>query len=102
MASCSGTNLTPKEEAPFDQWIFQVKGTCISHRPEAIRSGIVNSVRGDARELIGNFGFDASLDVIIADGGRGRIKTGVLIGFRRNSINSSRRKVRKFSNLQHG
>ena len=61
----SGTDPAPKDEASFDQWIFQVNGACKSHRPEAIRSCIVYPVRGGAREFVGFVGFDTSLDIII-------------------------------------
>ena len=38
----------------------------ISHSVASVGSWIVNSVRGEARELVGFIGFDVSLDVIIA------------------------------------
>ena len=44
---------------------IQIKAACTSHRPEAIRSDNVNSVRGNARELVGFVEFDACLDIII-------------------------------------
>ena len=37
----------------------------ISHSVAVVRLGIVNSVWGDARELVGFIGFDVSLDVIV-------------------------------------
>ena len=61
----SGTDPHPKDEASYDQWGFQVRGTMISHSVAVVRSGIVNSVQGKIRELVGFLGFDMSLDIII-------------------------------------
>ena len=44
----SGTELVPREEKSFEQWIFQVKGSQTQHTEDAIRSGIINSVRDEA------------------------------------------------------
>ena len=36
----------------------------ISHSVAAVRSGIVTSVQGEARELVGFIGLNVSLDII--------------------------------------
>lgn len=62
----SGTEPTPKDEADFEQWIFQVKGAISLHRPESVRSSMVNSVRGPAREHMAFVGFDSGIDVLVS------------------------------------
>ena len=47
----------PREEGSFEQWIFQVKGSQTQHTEDAICSGIINSVRGEARDLVEYVGF---------------------------------------------
>ena len=46
-------------------FFFQVKGAMISLGVAVVRSGIVNSVWGEAREVVGFIDFDVSLDVTI-------------------------------------
>ena len=60
----SGAEPVPREEGSFEQWIFQVKGSQSQHTADAIRSGVVNSVRGEARDLVAYVGFDAPLEDI--------------------------------------
>ena len=61
----SGAEPVPREEGSFEQWFFQVKGSQSQHTTDAIRSGIVNSVRGEARDLVAYVGFDAPLETIL-------------------------------------
>ena len=61
----SGTEPVPREEGSFEQWIFQVRGSQAQHTEDAIRSGIINSVRGEARDLIEYIGFRAPLGTIL-------------------------------------
>ena len=61
----SGTEPVPREEGSFEQWIFQVKGSQAQHTEDAIRSGIINSVRGEARDLVEYVGFGAPLGTIL-------------------------------------
>ena len=61
----SGTEPVPREEGSFEQWIFQVKGSQTQHTEDAIRSGIINSVRGEARDLVEYVGFGAPLGTIL-------------------------------------
>ena len=57
----SGADPTPKDEANYEQWLFQARGAFNSHIEEAVQSGIISSVRGKVRELIGFIGFQADL-----------------------------------------
>ena len=59
-----GAEPVPREEGSFDQWMFQVQGALDSYSKEAIRSAVVRSVKGKARELMRFVGFQAELDVI--------------------------------------
>ena len=62
----SGADPVPREEGSFEQWYFQVKGSQGQHTADAIRSGIVNSVRGEARDLVEYVGFDAPIESILS------------------------------------
>ena len=62
----SGTEPVPREEGSFEQWIFQVRGSSTNHTEDAIRSGIINSVRGEARDLVEYVGFSAPLEAILS------------------------------------
>ena len=42
----------PSTEGSIDQWLFQVEGALATHMEEAIRSVVIRSVRGAARELL--------------------------------------------------
>ena len=55
----------PKDEVSFEQWLFLVHGAMDYHCEEAMRSTIVRSVRGEARELMRFIGFRANLDTIL-------------------------------------
>jgi len=61
----SGTEPTPREEGSFEQWVFQVRGSRAHHTEDAVRSGIINSVRGEARDQVEYIGFTAPLDEIL-------------------------------------
>ena len=59
----SGAEPTPKDEANYEQWLFQARGVLNPHIEEAVWSGIIQSVRGEVRELIGFIGFQAGLTI---------------------------------------
>ena len=61
----SGTDPVPREEGSFEQWIFQVRGSSANHTKDAIRSGVINSVRGEARDLVEYIGFTAPLETLL-------------------------------------
>ena len=56
---------TPREEGSFEQWYFQVKGSQSQHTEDAICSGIINSVRGEAWDLVEYVGFEAPIETIL-------------------------------------
>ena len=61
----SGIEPTPREEGSFEQWYFQVNRSQSQHTEDAIRSGIINSMRGEARDLVEYVGFDAPIETIL-------------------------------------
>ena len=61
----SGADHTPKDEANYEQWLFQARGVLNSHTEEAVQSGIIQSVKAEVRELIGFIGFQADLTDIV-------------------------------------
>ena len=44
----SGVEPTPKDEGNYKQWMFQLRDALNTHTEEAVRSGIIRSVRGEA------------------------------------------------------
>ena len=60
----SGADPTLKDEAN-KQWLFQARRALNCHTEEAVQSGIIQSVRGEVRELIGFMGFQADLTDIL-------------------------------------
>ena len=61
----SGQELVPSTEGSIDQWLFQVEGALATHMEEAVRSAVVGSVRGAARELLEFIGYGEEMSVIL-------------------------------------
>ena len=49
----SGQEPVPSREGSIDQWLFQVEGALATHTEEAVRSTVIESVRGAGHELLG-------------------------------------------------
>ena len=47
-----GQEPVPSTEGSIDQQLFQVEGALATHTEEAVRSAVIGSVRGAARELL--------------------------------------------------
>ena len=47
----SGQEPVPSTKGSIDQWLFQVEGALATHAVDAVRSAVIGSVRGAAREL---------------------------------------------------
>ena len=56
---------TPKGEAEFDNWIFQIKSLRKTYTDDAIRNGVVSNVRGIAKTVVRAVGYEAELSVMI-------------------------------------
>ena len=48
----SGQELVTSTKGSIDQWLFQVQGALATRTEEAVRSAVIGSVRGTARELL--------------------------------------------------
>ena len=61
----SGADLVPKEEAPCEQWVWQVKEALKSCTAGAVRIAIVQSVRGEVREFAAAVSFEESVEMLL-------------------------------------
>ena len=61
----SGQELVPSTEGSIDQWLFQVEGALATHMEEAVRSAVIGSVRGAARELLEFIGYGEEMSAIL-------------------------------------
>ena len=61
----SGQELVPSTEGSINQWLFQVEGALATHMEEAVRSAVIGSVRGAARELLEFIGYGEEMSVIL-------------------------------------
>ena len=61
----SGQELVPSAEGSIDQWLFQVEGALATHTEEAVRSAVIGSVRGAARELLEFIGYGEGMSAIL-------------------------------------
>ena len=61
----SGTDLVPKDEAFCEQWLWQTKEALKSCTVGAVRIAIVQSVRGEVRELTTAIGFEESVEMLL-------------------------------------
>ena len=55
----------PKDEASCEQWVWQAKEALKSCTTGAVRIAIVQSVRGEVRELTVAVGFEASMETLL-------------------------------------
>ena len=61
----SRQELVPSTKGSIDQWLFQVEGALATHTEEAVRSAVIGSVRGAARELLEFIGYGEEMSVIL-------------------------------------
>ena len=61
----SGIEPTPSNEGSLEQWVFQIEGALSTHTEEAVRSALIGSVRGPAREYLEFIGYRENLPSII-------------------------------------
>ena len=58
----SGVDPTPKDEATCDQWSWQVKEAVKTHTEGAVRTAIIQSVRGEVRDFVTSIGFESGVE----------------------------------------
>ena len=61
----SGELPTPKGEAEFDNWIFQIKSLQQSYTDSAIQNAVVSNVRGIAKTVVQTVGYNTELSDMI-------------------------------------
>ena len=61
----SGQEPVPSAEGSIDQWLFQVEGALATHMEEAVRSAVIGSVGGAARELLEFIGYGEEMGAIL-------------------------------------
>ena len=61
----SGQEPVSSTEESIDQWLFQVEGALATHTEEAVRSAVIESVRGAARELLEFIGYGEEMSDIL-------------------------------------
>ena len=62
----SGEVPTPKGEAEFNNWIFQIKSLQKMYTDGAIRNTVVSHVRGIVNTVVRTVGYDAELPEMIS------------------------------------
>ena len=60
-----GQEPVPSTEGSIDQWLFQIEGALATHTEEAVRSAVIGSVRGAARELLQFIGYREEMSNIL-------------------------------------
>ena len=55
----------PKDEASCEQWVWQLKEATKTHTAAAMRTGMVQSMRGEVHEFVSSIGFETSMEDII-------------------------------------
>ena len=60
-----GQEPVPSTEGLIDQWLFQVEGTLATHTEEAVRLGVIGSVREAAHQLLEFIGYREDMSVIL-------------------------------------
>ena len=61
----SGEQPTPRGEAEYQQWVFQVRSFRESYTNKAIKNAVIANCRGQANTVVRAKGFDADLGDII-------------------------------------
>ena len=61
----SGQEPVPGTEGSIDQWLYQVEGALATHIEEAVRSAVIGSVRGAARELLEFISYGEEMSAIL-------------------------------------
>ena len=60
-----GTEPVPKDEASCEQWILQVRETLKNCTLGAVKTAVIQSVRGKVREFVSLVGFELSIGELL-------------------------------------
>ena len=61
----SGAEPVPKDEASCEQWVWQVQEALKTCTLGAVRTAIIQSVRGEVREFVSLVGFETSVEELL-------------------------------------
>ena len=61
----SGAEPVPKDEASCEQWVWQAREALKTCTLGAVRTTIIQSVRGEVREFVSSVGFETSVEELL-------------------------------------
>ena len=61
----SGVEPVPKDEASCEQWVWQVREVLKISTLGAVRTAVIQSVRGEVREFVSSVGFKTSVEELL-------------------------------------
>ena len=61
----SGAEPVPKDEASCEQWVWQAREALKTCTLEAVRTAVIQSVRGEVREFVSSAGFETSVEELL-------------------------------------
>ena len=60
-----GAEPVPKDEASCEQWVWQVKEVLKTCTLGAVRTAMIQLVRGEVREFVSSVGFETSVEELL-------------------------------------
>ena len=61
----SGAELVLKDEASCEQWVWQVREALKTYTLGAVRTALIQSVRGEVREFVSSVIFETSIEELL-------------------------------------
>ena len=61
----SGAELVSKDEASCEQWAWQVREALKTYTLGAVRTALIQSVRGEVREFVSSVRFETSIEELL-------------------------------------
>ena len=65
LPSFSGTEPVPKDEASCEQWVWQAREALKTCTLGAVRTAVIQSVRGKVREFVSSVRFEMSVEELL-------------------------------------
>ena len=60
-----GAEPVPKDEASCEQWVWQAREALKTCTLGAVRTAVIQSVRGEVREFVSSVGFETSVEELL-------------------------------------
>ena len=60
-----GAKPVPKEEARCEQWVWQAREALKTYAIGAVRTALIQSIRGEVREFVSLVGFETSVEELL-------------------------------------